>query len=123
MLVAAPDAKRLEKVGDTFDMDMDREPLGDVPMGKYKVTNTVTKLEPGTDVAWTVGMEGMPVIGHVYGYHLEPISDTETEVTSYCDWSGISDWIRERATFPIVPAEMLRKSLDNLERIVTQPQD
>ena len=36
MLVAAPDAKRLEAVGDTFTMDMDREALGDLPLGKYR---------------------------------------------------------------------------------------
>ena len=28
-------------MGDTFEIAMDREPLGDVPMGKYKVLDTV----------------------------------------------------------------------------------
>lgn len=120
MLLAAPDAKQLEQVGDTFEMDMDREPLGDYPeMGKYKVLNTVTKIVPGSEIAWSVGMAGYPPVGHVYGYELVPVSDTETDVTSYCDWSGISDKMRARVTFPVVPPEMLSKTLDNLERIVT----
>ena len=31
MLEAAPDDSPLTKVGETFDMDMDRAPLGDIP--------------------------------------------------------------------------------------------
>jgi hypothetical protein len=31
MLDAAPDDRPLTAVGQTFDMDMDREPLGDIP--------------------------------------------------------------------------------------------
>jgi len=34
---------------------MDREPLGDVPMGKYKVLNTVTRIVPDELVEWNVG--------------------------------------------------------------------
>jgi len=76
MLVAAPDAKPFQAVGDTFDMDMDREPLGDFPeMGKYKVHNTVTVFEADREVAWTVGTLGRSPIGHVYGYRLEPVSE------------------------------------------------
>lgn len=32
MLVAAPDAAAVTAVGDTFIMNMDREPLGDIPL-------------------------------------------------------------------------------------------
>ena len=46
MLEAAPGVRRFTAVGDTFEMDMDREPLGDVPMGKYQVLNTVTRIVP-----------------------------------------------------------------------------
>ena len=116
MLMAAPDAVPLRSVGDTFEMDVDREPLGDVPMGKYKVTNTVTLLVENVEVAWTVGTPGRSPIGHVYGYRLEPISETETEVTNYCDWSAVSEKWQERISWPVVPAEMLERSLLNLER-------
>ena len=118
MLMAAPNAKPLRAVGDTFDMDMDREPLGDLPMGKYKVRNTVTKLVPDVTLEWNVGGIDQPPFGHVYGYELAAVGDGETDVTLYCDWTGVrASSIRDR--FPIVPAHMLEKSLDNLERIAT----
>lgn len=120
MLVAADDADELRAVGDTFEMHMDREPLGDVPLGRYTVCNTVTIFEPGTEIAWTVGAVGRTPIGHVYGYRLEPVGETSTEVTSYYDWSAVSEAWRERVSWPVVPREMLEASLDNLERLVTE---
>ena len=120
MLMAAPNAVPLQAVGDTFEMDMDREPLGDVPMGKYKVTNTVTLFLADVEVAWTVGTPGRTPLGHVYGFRLDPISESETDVTNYCDWSAVPERWKERVTWPVVPAEMLEKSLINLERIATR---
>ena len=119
MLMAAPDATPLSSVGDSFAMDMDREPLGDFPMGKYKVVNTVTRFTPDTEIEWNVGAEGRTPIGHVYGYQLAPVSDTETEVSTYCDWSNLSEKVRGRITFPVVPLAMLEQSLANLDRVVT----
>ena len=130
MLVAAPDAKPLRAVGDTFEIHMDREPLGDIAIGTYKVINTVTALVPGVEVARTVAPPGEPPVGHLWGYHLERINDDETEVTNYCDWSAVSAEARERylhrddalrlLSWPVVPASMLERSLANLERIATQ---
>lgn len=118
MLVAADDTETLRAVGDTFDMNMDREPLGDLPMGKYKVRNTVTKFVQDTTLEWNVGGVDQPPFGHVYGYELVPVSGDATDVTLYCDWTGVrAGRIRDR--FPIVPVHMLEKSLDNLARIVT----
>jgi hypothetical protein len=42
----ATNARRLEAIGDTFEMDMDREPFGEIAMGKYEVLNTVTRIVP-----------------------------------------------------------------------------
>jgi hypothetical protein len=46
---------------------------------------------------WLIRQEGAdghgrirPVIGHVYGYRLEPAGDQGTLVTSYYDWSSES---------------------------------
>jgi uncharacterized protein YndB with AHSA1/START domain len=121
MLEAAPDARRITAAGQTFAMDMDREPLGDVPLGKYQVTNRVTRFVPDRLVEWTVGLTGNPGLGHVYGWQLEPVQDDETDVTNYCDWSGLPDEARERTAgrWPIVPVEMLERSVENLDRIVT----
>ena len=38
MLQAARGSKPVTAVGDEFELEMDREPLGDVPMGKYKAS-------------------------------------------------------------------------------------
>jgi hypothetical protein len=118
MLIAAPDARPLRAVGDVFLMNMDREPLGDIPMGKYQVRNEVTTFEADTELAWQVGAEGRTPIGHVYGYRLEPIGTAETDVTSYCDWSGVPERWLARLSWPVVPPSMLERSLDNLQQLV-----
>jgi hypothetical protein len=120
MLVAAPDARPLTAVGETFDMDMDREPLGDFPeMGKYQVRNTVTQFVPGRLFEWTVGGVDRPPIGHLYGWQLEPVNDHETDVTNYCDWTAIPDDVKTRVQWPIVPVTMLEQSVEKLERVAT----
>jgi uncharacterized protein YndB with AHSA1/START domain len=118
MLMSAPDAQRLTKVGDTFVIHMDREALGDFPMGKYTVTNIVTKYQPDELLEWTVDGTIQPPIGHVYGYQLEPADDGATLVTSYYDWSAISDQWRESGIFPVIPVTALRVTLGILERVV-----
>ena len=120
MLEAAPDAKPLQQVGDEFAMKMDREPLGDIPLGKYEVMNRVTQIESDELLEWNVGGVGMDPLGHVYGFSLEVISDGETEVVHYCDWSGIPDEMREVLTFPVVPQHMLEKTLENLDATATK---
>ena len=118
MLVAAQDSSPMTGVGDSFIMNMDREALGDIPLGKYQVRNTVTAFVPDELFEWNVGGVDQPPFGHVYGYRLEPTGDQQTTVTLYVDWTGVrQSSVRDR--FPIVPAHMLEKSLDNLERLVT----
>jgi len=121
MLEAATDARPLTAPGDTFNMNMDREPLGDIPgMGKYTVQNTVTQIIPDRLFEWGIGSADRPLFGHVYGWKLEPVTDTETEVTNYCDWTDIPADMRSRREWPVVPLHMLEKSVENLERIATQ---
>jgi hypothetical protein len=116
MLEAAPDAKRLEAVGDTFVMDMDRESLGDIPMGKYTVLNTVTRIVPDALLEWNVGSAERGPYGHVYGWEITTVRPDETEVTNYCDWSEIPEEARDR--FPIVPRSMMEKSVENLAALL-----
>ena len=122
MLVGAPHAKRLEAVGDSFSINMDRDALGDLPLGQYQVLNTVTKIEPDRLLEWNVGSAERGPLGHVYGYELEPAGDDGTDVTSYCDWSGISDALRERIPrWPIVPKMALISTLEKLDALATKP--
>ncbi len=119
MLDGAVDDRLLTDVGDTFDMDMDREPLGDIPnLKKYQVRNTVTQVIPDRLIEWTVGFGDHPPFGHVYGWSLEPIDEEHTEVTNYCDWSNAIEQIRD-ANWPVVPSTMLGQSVANLERLAT----
>ena len=78
MLEAAPGSRRVEKPGDTFVMDMDREPLGDQPMGKYKSVNTVTRIVPDELLEWNVGLPGKGPFGHVYGWEINAVGPGET---------------------------------------------
>ena len=72
MLEAAPDARPLTAVGQTFDMQMDRTPLNDIPgLVKYEVRNVVTRLEPDALIEWTLGPVGSEPFGHLYGWQLE----------------------------------------------------
>lgn len=106
--------KPAERVGDTFVIHMDRESLNDVPLGKYDVTVHIVVFERDKEIAWDLGPD-IPV-AHFYGYRLEAGEDGVTNVTSYYDWSKVSDDIRDR--FPIVPESALRSTLGILDRTV-----
>jgi Polyketide cyclase / dehydrase and lipid transport len=105
--------------GDTFVVHMDREALNDFPLGKYDVTVRITKFAPEREIAWTIEGNIRPPIGHVYGYRLEP-ADAGTLVTSYYDWSAISDTWRESGIFPVIPLSALRATLGILARTVAR---
>jgi hypothetical protein len=103
-------------VGDTFVVHMDREALNDYPeMGTYDVTVSITTYEQDREIAWTI--LGQLELGHVYGYRLEPV-DGATLVTSYYDWSTISDDWRQAGIFPVIPESALRATLGILARTV-----
>ncbi len=102
-------------VGDEFVVHMDRESLNDRPMGKYDVRVIITKFVADELIEWMISGTVQPPIGHVYGYVLEP-ADGGTLVTSYYDWSRISDEHRARGIFPVIPESALRATLGILAR-------
>ena len=104
-------------VGDEFVIHMDRESLGDLPMGKYDVTVTITAYEQDRFITWEVSGAGFPSIGHYYGYRLEPNGD-ETIVTSIYDWSAVADDLKPY--WPVVPLSALKATLGILERTARQ---
>jgi hypothetical protein len=104
-------------VGDTFVIHMDRESLGDLPMGKYDVIVTITGYDKDRFITWEVSGEGFPSIGHYYGYQLEPV-DGGTLVTSIYDWSNIGEQWKASGMWPIIPESALKATLGILERTV-----
>jgi hypothetical protein len=103
--------------GDTFVVHMDRESLNDYPLGRYDVTVRITQFEPDREIAWTIEGNIKPPIGHVYGYRLEPGAGG-TLVTSYYDWSDISQQWRDAGIFPVISEGALRATLGILARTV-----
>jgi uncharacterized protein YndB with AHSA1/START domain len=116
MLMAATGA-RVQAVGDTFVVHMDRESLNDYPLGKYDVNVIITQLEPDRLVEWTITGRIEPPLEHLYGYRLEA-AEGGTLVTSYYDWSRIEASYRDRDIFPVIPEAALRATLGILARTV-----
>lgn len=112
------EGERVTEVGQTFVVHMDRESLGDLDLGRYDVTVTITVLEPDREIAWKVLGRVRPQIGHVYGYRLEPTDDGGTLVTSYYDWSDIAPQWREAGIFPVISEASLKATLGILDRTV-----
>jgi hypothetical protein len=119
MLIAPKSSEALAAVGDSFLMDMDGPARGFPQLGTYTVRNTVTKLVDGTLLEWTIGpVDGDPY-GHVYGFTLAPITDSETEVVHYYDWSAVPADMQARFGFPVISSTGLAATLGKLDASVT----
>jgi hypothetical protein len=114
-MLQSAEGEQVGAVGDSFVVHMDREALNDYPMGKYDVTVTISAYEPDREIAWTILGTIRPPIGHVYGYRLEP-GEGGTLVTSYYDWSNISQQWRDAGIFPVISEGALRATLGILSR-------
>jgi len=112
------DGDVVEAVGDTFVVHMDRESLNDIPdYGTYDVTVTIEEFERDRLIAWSILGKVRPGMGHTYGYRLEP-ADGGTLVTSFYDWSNVSqDW-KDSGIFPVVSVTNLSGTLGILDRTV-----
>ena len=107
----------VQAVGDSFVVHMDREALGDFPLGRYDVSVMISEYEQDSLIAWTILGQIRPLIGHVYGYRLEPAGDG-TLVTSFYDWSDIDQHWRDADIFPVVSEAALKATLGILDRTV-----
>lgn len=114
-MLQSAEGDRVTGVGDTFVVHMDRESLGDLPMGRYDVTVIITAFEPGAHLEWSISGTVQPPIEHRYGYRLAP-EGTGTRVTSYYDWSRVRQEVRERGIFPVIPEAGLKATLGILDR-------
>jgi hypothetical protein len=120
MLMGA-DGELVTATGDEFVVHMDREALGDLPMGQYDVTVTIKTFVPQREIAWTILGTVRPPIGHVYGYRIEPADDGHSSlVTSYYDWSDIGPAWRQAGIFPVIAEGSLKATLGILARTVAR---
>ena len=118
-MLQSAEGEPVSGVGDSFVVHMDREALGDYPLGKYDVTVSISAYEQDREIAWKILGQIRPQIGHVYGYRLEP-ADGGTLATSYYDWSDIDPKWREAGIFPVISAGALRATLGILARTASQ---
>ncbi len=118
-MLQAATGEPVRAAGDRFVVHMDRESLGDLPMGRYDVEVTIREFEPSRAISWTIVGTVRPPIGHRFGYRLDPV-DGGTLVTSYCDWSDIDPVHRDKDIFPIITAGALKATLGILERTVAR---
>ncbi|MGW0838934.1 SRPBCC family protein [Streptomyces sp. NPDC002787] len=119
-MLQAADGEAVREAGDSFVVHMDREALGDLPMGRYDVTVVITRFEPDTLIEWTpTSPDFTPPVNHHFGYRLRATANG-TEVTSYYDWSRIHDRYRAAGVFPILQQSALRATLGILARTVEQ---
>ena len=112
------DGDVVEAAGDTFVVHMDRESLNDIPdYGKYDVTVTIEEFQRDRLISWSILGKVRPGMGHTYGYRLGP-ADGGTLVTSFYDWSNVSqDW-KDSGIFPVVSVTNLSGTLGILDRTV-----
>ncbi|WP_345648962.1 SRPBCC family protein [Streptomyces tremellae] len=118
-MLQSADGEPVRAVGDTFVVHMDREALGDLPMGRYDVTVVITAYAQDRLIEWTISGTVRPPLRHLYGYRLDALPDGRgTRVTSYYDWSEIDPVHREKGVFPVIPESALRATLGILARTV-----
>jgi hypothetical protein len=116
-MLQSADGELVTAAGDSFVVHMDRESLGDVDLGRYDVTVTISAYTQDREIAWKILGRMRPQIGHVYGYRIEPDGEG-CVVTSYYDWSDIDPVWRERDIFPVISEGALKATLGILERTV-----
>jgi polyketide cyclase/dehydrase/lipid transport protein len=116
-MLQSAEGDTVSAAGDSFVVHMDREALGDVDLGLYDVTVTISAYEQDREIAWKILGRMRPQIGHVYGYRIEP-TEQGCLVTSYYDWSDIDPVWRERDIFPVISESALKATLGILERTV-----
>ena len=119
-MLQSADGDRVRGAGDEFEVHMDRESLGDLPMGRYDVTVQITRFEQDRLLEWTIRGTIKPPLRHLYGYRLEP-DGGGTRVTSYYDWSRIDEAYRDAGVFPVIPEAGLKATLGILARTVERP--
>jgi hypothetical protein len=116
-MLQSAEGERATASGDSFIVHMDRESLNDYPLGRYDVIVTIEEFVVDREISWSIRGAERSSLGHVYGYHLQPV-DGGTLVTSYYDWTSCSQKWKESGVFPVISETALRATLGILARTV-----
>ena len=123
MLRGTSDDRVLSAVGETFEMEMHNNRLGD-----YVVENRVVEYEPSRRIAWMPVLKsvaqhdsgvqlGVPA-HNVWGWQLSPLPGGGTRVTEFFDCSASPDWLREATNDGENWRATIEASLENLSRVI-----
>ena len=124
MVRGTADDRVLSGVGETFEMEMHNDRLGD-----YVVENRVVEYEPGRRIAWMPALKsvahpdpevqlGVPA-HNLWGWETSPLPGGGTRVTEFFDCSASPVGLREATRDGENWREAIEASLANLARTVT----
>ncbi|MGH3769406.1 MAG: SRPBCC family protein [Pseudonocardiaceae bacterium] len=113
------DGEHLTEAGQIFRMAMYHP---NHPDGSYEMANKVRIFNPPRTISWEPGQEvagsgNLEFGGWIWRYDLNPISQSETEVTLSYDWSAVPQFLREHIQFPPFASDHLHNSLSHLAEI------
>lgn len=107
---------RISAVGQTFTMNMTGEHMG----GDYQTDNHVTGYGENRLLAWQPAPAGTEPKGWEWVWDLTPQGPDSTEVRLTYDWGKVTDQtVLDKVGFPLVSADQLEDSLDNLAAAVS----
>ncbi len=103
-LADAAAGQRVRGVGDVFAMTLTTGAVRE---------NHVMEFVEGRRIAWKPAEPGLPPVGHLWRWEVEPVDGAQSRVTHTYDWTGLADenrYPRARAT----TSERLAASIDRL---------
>lgn len=117
------DTERIDKSGEKFVMNMNRDAMG----GDYRTHNFVTAYDENKMIGWQPAPEAADgtaptePLGWEWLYELKAQGSGSTEVSLTYDWSKVTDEkLLEKVGFPAIPEEDLEQSLNLLAAAVTK---
>ena len=114
MVRADERSQRIQRVGDTFVMNMHNERFGD-----YRMENHVVAYDENKMVGWQPASPGTEPAGWQWVYHLESVDRDTTEVSLTYDWSQVTDpELLAENVFPAISEEQMDESLKRLQSLV-----
>lgn len=107
---------RIEKVGQTFRMNMTGDHMG----GEYQTDNVVSGYDPDKLLSWKTAPAGTEPPGWEWVWELEAQGPAATTVRLTYDWGQVADpELLAKVHFPLVSRSQLEDSLGKLAEAVS----